>query len=256
MTHKLSNFKNTTSVPQTLDDNARFQHHHCNASSPPRFPSVNALPGAFHLPKRASLDRSIVTIQHPLLTLIRLTKGIAPLFPHPLHLPNFTDGFLELLHPRSVVLDVVFLYLLDMVVCLWFVHSLGVLPGEVAEEAEDGQNDHHEVEDWRGKDLRYDTFVFGRDADLGGHNAVYGKEDQPNSHTAGYRDERVLRPDIGHESCFPKDRGEDGAVDHGAPDPVTSHFAIALDEIIEPDQLEKNVGDQRVVEAIENPREK
>lgn len=144
-------------------------------SPPPRFPPLNnTLPRTFHFPIRAPPNRGIVAIQHPLLTFIRLAERIPPLFPHTLHLAHFPDGFLELFHARSVVLDIVFLDFLDVVVRLRAIHALRVFPGEIAEEAEGGEEDDHEVEDWGGEELGDDALVFGGHPDFGGDGAVDG----------------------------------------------------------------------------------
>lgn len=95
---------------------------------PPRLPPFHPLSRTLHFAKSSPAERRIITVQHPLLTLIRLTECISPLFPHPLHLPHFPDRLLELLHPRSVVLNVVLLDLLHVMIGLRSVHALGVLP--------------------------------------------------------------------------------------------------------------------------------
>ena len=89
---------------------------------------------AGHLSISPSLPRSIIRIQHShlLASLIACTEGIPALLPHTLHLSDLAHSFLELLHTRSVVLDVVLLNLLDVVVCLWEVHPLRVLPREIS----------------------------------------------------------------------------------------------------------------------------
>lgn len=69
------------------DDDASPNH-------PERLP-----PTARHLAIPPSLPRRIVRLQHPRLTLVRLTEGITPLLPHALHLPHLPDRFLELFHP-------------------------------------------------------------------------------------------------------------------------------------------------------------
>ena len=88
-----------------------------------------------HLPVPAPLFRCIICVQDPRLTFIRLTERIPSLFPHTLHLSHFPDSLLELFHPRSVILDVIFLNLLDMMVRLWFIHSLPVFPCHIPKQA-------------------------------------------------------------------------------------------------------------------------
>lgn len=109
---------------------------------------LNQVPRACHFSVSPSSSRGIVSIDNPHLpTFVGLTECITALLAHALHLSNFSDRFLELLHTRAVVLDIVLLDFLDVVVVLWVVHPLGVLPGIVAEETETGKNDRHQVED-------------------------------------------------------------------------------------------------------------
>ena len=63
-------------------------------------------------------------------------ESVAALLAHALHLANLADGLLELLHARAVVLDVVFLDLLDVMVMLGVVHAFGVLPREITHQAD------------------------------------------------------------------------------------------------------------------------
>lgn len=199
-----------------LPGTAGYMH----ASPPPRLPPIDTLPRTLHLPVRAPPDRGIIAIQHPLLALVRLAEGVPPLLPHALHLPHLPDGLLELLHARPVVLDVVLLDLLHVVVRLRPVHALGVLPREVAQEAERRQEHHHQVEDRRREQLRDHALVLGRQADLGRDEAVDGQEDEPDDHAAGDGDEGVLGPDVGHERGLAEHRRQHGRVHHRAPDPV------------------------------------
>lgn len=92
----------------------------------------------FSLTKPSSLPSRIISLQHPVLTLVRLTESVAPLLPHPLHLSHFSDCLLELLHSGPVVLDIVLLNLLHVMVGLGPVHAFGILPREVSKEADHG----------------------------------------------------------------------------------------------------------------------
>ena len=96
---------------------------------------ILAIPPTTHLPIPSPLPCRIICIQHPRLTLVRLTKRIPPLFPHPLHLPDLPDCLLELFHPRSIILDIVFLNLLDVMICLRLIHAFAVFPCYVSEQA-------------------------------------------------------------------------------------------------------------------------
>lgn len=142
-----------------------------------------------------------------------------------------------------------------MVVGLRPVHALGVLPREVAQQAERRQHHHHEVEDGRGEELRNDALVLRTDADHGRDDAVDGEEDEPDGHAAGDGHERVLGPHVGDERGLAQHRRQHRRVDHGAPHPVAGHFAVALHQIVVPDQLEEDVGKEGVVEAVEHPGE-
>ncbi len=55
-------------------------------------------PRTGHLTIPPSLPRRIIRLQDPRLRLISLREGVTALFAHALHLPDFTNGFLELFH--------------------------------------------------------------------------------------------------------------------------------------------------------------
>lgn len=123
------------------------------------------VPRTGHLSVSPSSSRGIVSIDNlHLPTLVGLTECITALLAHALHLSYFPDRLLELLHTRTVVLDVVFLDFLDVVVVLWVVHPLGVFPGIVAEETDTGENDRHQVEDGGGEQTWNGAVVFFRKA--------------------------------------------------------------------------------------------
>ena len=63
-----------------------------------------------------------------------------------------------------------------MVVCLWAIHALVVFPAEVAEQADNGQEDGHEVEDGGCEEARDDREVFRTEAQFGCYGAVDGDE--------------------------------------------------------------------------------
>ena len=144
-----------------------------------RLSPLNAPSRSRHLSMPSSLPRGIIRLQYPTLALIGLTESITPLFPHPLYLPNFPNRFLELLHARPIVLDVIFLDLLHVVVGLGPVHALRVFPGEVAGEAERWEDDGHEVEDWGCKEAGYNAFIFGREMEEWSDGAVRRNKGQP-----------------------------------------------------------------------------
>ena len=99
-----------------------------------------------------------------------------------------------------------------MVVRLRAVHTLVVLPSEIAQQAETRQCDRHEVEDRRGEEAGHDAGVFGGEAELGRHRCVGGDEDEPDDHRARDGEEGVFGPDIGDQSRFAEDCGQHGGV--------------------------------------------
>ena len=108
----------------------------------------NQCPRTGHFAVSPSSSRGIISIDDSHLpAFIGLAERVAALFPHALYLSHFTDRLLELLHARPVVLHVVLLDLLHVVVVLRVVHPLGVFPGVIAEKANAGQDDGHQVED-------------------------------------------------------------------------------------------------------------
>jgi hypothetical protein len=64
------------------------------------------LPTTLQLTIPASRNRRVVRLQHPRLTLIRLTKRIPTLLAHTLNLSNLTNRLLKLFHPASRLADV------------------------------------------------------------------------------------------------------------------------------------------------------
>ena len=155
-----------------------------------------------------------------------MAEGVPALLPHALHLADLADGLLELFHAGPVVLDVVLLDLLHVVIGLRAVHALGVLPRDVAEEAECGEDDEHEPEDGRSEEPRDDTVVFRGEAEFRRDGAVDGDEDEPDDHAAGDGEEGPLRPDVGDERGFSEYGRENGGVEGGAPNPVSSNFTV------------------------------
>jgi len=222
---------------------------------PPTLPPFHpaTVPATPHLPIPPPLLCRIIRLQQSALTLIRLTKRIPPLFPHTLHLPDLPDRLLELLHAGTVVLDVILLYLLDVMVRLRAVHALCVFPAKVAQEREDGDDKGHEVEDWRRKEARDDGVVFGGKPQLGRHGRVDRDESEPDDHAAGDGEECVFGPDIRNKGGFAEHDTKHRGVKCGAPDPVAGDFAVALGQVPVPDQFGNKIGDEGVVEAVEDP---
>ena len=122
-----------------------------------------------------------------------------------------------------------------MVVCLRSIHPLRIFPSKVSQEAEAGYNNGHEVEDRGGEEAGHDTLIFAREAKFRRRDRVGGDEDEPDYHGAWDGEEGVFGPDVGDESCFAEDGGEDGGVESGAPDPVAGLFAVGLGEVPIPD---------------------
>ncbi len=143
-----------------------------------------------------------------------------------------------------------------MVVRLRAVHALCVLPGEVAQEAEERDEQGHGVEDGGGEEARDDGVVFGREAKFGRHCGVDGDEAEPDDHAAGDGEEGVFGPDVGDQRGFAEHRAQHRRVQFCAPDPVAGDSAVALGEVPVPDELGDEIRDEGVIEAVENPGEK
>ncbi len=143
-----------------------------------------------------------------------------------------------------------------MVVRLRAVHALCVLPGEVAQEAEERDEQGHGVEDGGGEEARDDGVVFGREAKFGRHGGVDGDEAEPDDHAAGDGEEGVFGPDVGDQRGFAEHRAQHRRVQCCAPDPVAGDSAVALGEVPVPDELGDEIRDEGVIEAVENPGEK
>ena len=225
-------------------------------SFPPGLPSFHPRPDAGHFSVPASAPGGVVGLKDTILALVRLTEGVTSLFAHALDLPDLADGLLELLHPGPVVLDVVFLDLLDVVIGLRSVHALGVFPGKVTQQAEGREHHGHQVEDRRGEEARDDPGVLGRESKLRGHGGVSRYETQPEDHAAWDGDKGVLRPDVRDESSFPQNCCKHGSVQGRTPDPVTGYFSVALWQVPEPYEFGNEIGEQGMVEAIQDPGEK
>ena len=185
------------------------------SSSPSRFSPLHPFPlsPALHLSVPSPLPGSIIRSQHAILALIRLAERIPSLFPHALHLPYFSYRFLELFHAWAIILDVVLLDFLHVVICLRAVHTLVVLPGEVAEESEEREEDGHDVEDRGSKHAGDDSVVFRRKADFRRHGTVDGDEGEPDDHRAGDGEEGVFGPDIRDQGCFAEHHAQNRGVE-------------------------------------------
>ena len=210
---------------------------------------------ARHLPVPAPLSGCVVSPQHAVLALVRGTERITSLLPHALHLAHLADGFLELLHARAVVLDVVLLDLLHVVIRLRQVHALGILPGEVAQETDGGQEDVHGVEDWGCEEAAEDADVLGGEVgeDFRHDRGVEGHEAQPDKEATGDGDDGVLGPDVGDECCLAEDDRKHGSVESQCPDPVASNFAVRLWQVVEEDGFGQKVCEQGMVEPVADP---
>ena len=227
----------TTTRTTTTNTNTHGGSFSSHLSLPSRLPPLHLRSHARHLAVPAPLARGVVSLQDAILALVRLAEGVAPLLAHALHLADFADRLLELLHAGPVVLDVVLLDLLHVVVGLRPVHALGVLPGEVAQQAEARQHQRHQVEDGRGEEAGDDAGVFGRESQFGRHGRVGCDEGQPDDHRPGDGEEGVFGPDVGDERRFAQHGGQHGRVECGAPDPVPGYLAVGLRQIPVPDEL-------------------
>jgi hypothetical protein len=155
-----------------------------------------------HLSVSTSCLRGIISLKQPCSTFIGLRECVTALFAHALHLPHFSNRLLELLHssrisamfsaypagyvPRSVVLNVVLLYLLNVVVSLRVIHPLCVLPGEISNQTEARQDHRHSPKYWRRDQPRKNTKVFSREANHWSDGCIYRHEYHPDDH--GTRD--------------------------------------------------------------------
>jgi hypothetical protein len=159
-------------------------------------------PTSRHLTIPPPLPRRIIRRQNSRLTLIRLTECITPLLPHPLHLPDLSNRLLKLFHPRPIILNIIFLNLLHVMIGLRFVHALGIFPGNIARETEDGDDHGHEPEAGVGKGARDDASVLGGEVEEGRDGAVKGDEAKPDDHAARDGKEGPFCPNVSHESGF------------------------------------------------------
>ena len=136
------------------------------------------------------------------------------------------------------------------------VHALGVLPSDVAREAQRRDDKRHQVEDGRGEEARHYARILGREVEQGTDGGVDGDEDQPKGHAAWDGDKGPLRPDVGHQCGFAEDDAQYCRVQGGTPHPVPRYSSVALGKIPKPYELREDVGDERVVEPIQDPAEK
>lgn len=155
--------------------------------------------------------------------------------------------------PWSIILDIVLLNLLDVVIRLRPVHSLGVLPYKITQQAHDGQDDGLKPKDGAGVQSRNHAKVLHGKVDLGCHNTVGGDEDVPNSHAAGDGKYVVFGPVVGNKRRLAQHRQENSAIERGSPDPVTSNLAVSLNQIPIPEELGPNIEDDGVVEGVGDP---
>ena len=139
--------------------------------------------------------------------------------------------------PWPIVLNVVFLDLLDVVVTLREVHAFRILPGKVSDQAERGEYYYHGPEAGVGEEALDDADVFVGDVYHGGDGGVDGHEDEPEEEGAGDGDEGVFGPDVGDEGGFEQDGGEIGGVGGGAPYPMASVATVPLWPVIENEGL-------------------
>lgn len=155
------------------------------------------LPRTRHLTISSTLLCCIIRLQHSRLTFVCLRESITALLAHTLDLSDLANGFLELLHsaktlafdlsrkrsqgdvPWSVVLNVILLNLLHMMITLREVHSLGILPCKISDQAERWQHHHHCPEPWIGEQALNDSDILIRDVGHGRHCRIDRHEDEP-----------------------------------------------------------------------------
>lgn len=134
------------------------------------------------------------------------------------------------------------------------VHSLCVLPRKIPDQAQWGENNHHSPKS-RIREQAFDNAnILSGDVDFRRNNSVDRHKDEPEGERAGDGEERVLCPDIGNETCFQEHSGEISGVRRGAPCPVACVSAVPLRPIPEDEGLGAKVQDERMVEAVCDPR--
>lgn len=158
--------------------------------------------------------------------------------------------------PRSVILNIVLLNLLNMVIGLWPIHSLGILPRHVAYQTENRQAEHLEPKDGRREQPGYEAVILFREAQEGCHGSVCRDEDEEERHGSRDRNDVVLCPVVGNQPCLAQHREQDRTVHGRTPDPVACYLAVALGEIIRPEKLAPDVDHERVVDSVGDPGEK
>ena len=140
-----------------------------------------------------------------------------------------------------------------MVVRLGLVHALEVLPRNISHQTQAGHDDGHEVELRQRKDHRDDVLVFSGEANQGRQLAVGGDEDQPEEKTADDGEEGPFRPDVGNKCRFAQSDDKDGGVETGTPGPVAGGGAVGACQVTPKDELRYYIGDQGMVETVEDP---
>lgn len=138
-------------------------------------------------------------------------------------------------------MNVVLLNLLDMVICLRPVHALDILPHDVPRQTQNRQNQHLQPKDGRREQPRDQAVVLLRDTDHGGDGSVGRNEGEKQGHGARDGEHVVLGPVVGDESRLAEHREQNRAVHGRAPHPVACNLAVALNLIIGPDELAKDV---------------
>lgn len=153
-------------------------------------------------------------------------------------------------------MNIVLLNLLNMVIGLRPVHSLGVLPRHIARQTQYRQGEHLQPKDGRCEQPGYETVILFREAQEGRHGTICGDEDEEERHGARDRNDVVLCPVVGDQPCLAQHREQDCAVHGRTPNPVACCPAVALDEIIWPEKLAPDVDHERVVDSVGNPGDK
>jgi len=137
------------------------------------------------------------------------------------------------------------------------VHALGVLPSEVAEKADRGEDNNQKPENWRREESWDEAFVFSGEtgANVGGRVRVGREEGHPDNHRARDGKDGVFGPDVGDKGSFAKYGSLNCGIEGSAPDPMASDLTVALGKIVKEYRLREVIGDEGVVEAITDPRE-
>ena len=132
-----------------------------------------------HLTITASLLSSVVSFNDSGLAFISLRECKTTLLAHTLNLANLANSLLELLHPWSVICNVVLLDFLNIMVRQRTVHSLVVLERKVTDQAHEWETKEHRPKDQSGIQGRQNSLVFRRDVNHRRNSGISREKSEP-----------------------------------------------------------------------------